>query len=92
MRKRIYRVVITFMRKIIRLKVKELMKAQIDRDISTDAALAKRIGVSPSQVWRAKLPPDDGRHNAPGVQFIAGVLGAFESTFEEFFYVEDLQE
>jgi hypothetical protein len=79
------------MKKIIRLKVKELMKAQIDKDISTDADLARTIGVSPSQVWRAKLPPDDDRHNAPGVQFIAGVLGAFDSTFEEFFYVEDLR-
>lgn len=67
------------------------MKAQIDKDISTDADLARTIGVSPSQVWRAKLPPDDDRHNAPGVQFIAGVLGAFDSTFEEFFYVEDLR-
>lgn len=69
------------------------MKAQIDRDIPTDAALAKLIGVSPSQVWRAKLPPDDERHNAPGVQFIAGVLGAFDgSPFEKFFFVERIEE
>ncbi|MFH5185766.1 hypothetical protein ACHHV8_25670 [Paenibacillus sp. TAB 01] len=80
------------MKRVIRLKVKELMKAQIDRDIPTDAALAKRIGVSPSQVWRAKLPPDDDRHNAPGVQFIAGVLGAFDSNFEKFFFVEVVSE
>ena len=79
------------MRKVIRLKVKELMKAQIDNDIPTDAALAKLIGVSPSQVWRAKLPPDDERYNSPGVQFIAGVLGAFNGSFEDFFYVETIQ-
>lgn len=79
-------------KKVIRLKVKELMKAQIEKDIPTDSALAKQIGVSPSQVWRAKLPPDDVRHNAPGVQFIAGVLGAFEANFENFFYVEDVRE
>ncbi|WP_410769615.1 hypothetical protein [Fontibacillus sp. BL9] len=79
------------MKKVIRLKVKELMKAQIDNDIPTDSALAKCIGVSPSQVWRAKLPPNDERHNTPGVQFIAGVLGAFDSTFEDFFFVEDIQ-
>lgn len=78
------------MKKVIRLKVKELMKAQIDNDISTDAALAKCIGVSPSQVWRAKLPPDDDRHNAPGVQFIAGVLGAFDCNFEKFFFVDNI--
>lgn len=79
------------MKKVIRLKVKDLMKAQIDKDIATDAELAKLIGVSPSQVWRVKLPPDDERHNTPGVQFIAGVLGTFGATFEEFFYVEEVQ-
>lgn len=78
------------MKKIIRLKVKELMKAQIDNNISSDAELAKSIGVSPSQVWRVKLPPDDVRHNTPGVQFIAGVLGTFNAPFENFFYVEDI--
>ncbi|MBH0331953.1 hypothetical protein ABH14_19710 [Brevibacillus brevis] len=77
------------MKKIIHLKVKELMKAQIDKDIPTDAALAKMLGVSPSQVWRAKLPPNDERYNAPGVQFIAGVLGTFDCTFEKFFFVEN---
>ena len=65
------------------------MKAQIDKDIPTDAALADQIGVSPSQVWRAKLPIDDERHNSPGAQFIAGVLGCFGSNFEQFFFVED---
>lgn len=78
-------------KKLIRLKVKELMKAQIDSDIATDAALAKEIGVSPSQVWRAKLPVTDERYNAPGVQFIAGVLGAFGGPFEKFFYIEDVE-
>lgn len=77
-------------KKVIRLKVKELMKAQIDNDIPTDAALAKELGVSPSQVWRAKLPISDERYNSPGVQFIAGVLGAFGGPFERFFYLEDV--
>ncbi|MBP1990217.1 hypothetical protein [Paenibacillus eucommiae] len=78
------------MRKVIRLKVRNLTKAQIDRDIPTDAALAEVIGVSPSQVWRVKLPCSDARHNSPGVQFIAGVLGAFEGLFEDYFYLEDV--
>lgn len=77
------------MKKVIRLKVKDLTKAQIDKDIPTDAALAEAIGVSASQVWRAKLPCNDARHNAPGIQFIAGVMGAFEAPFEVFFYLED---
>lgn len=78
-------------KKVIRLKVKDLTKAQIDKGIPTDAALAEAIGVSASQVWRAKLPITDERHNAPGVQFIAGVMGAFEAPFEDFFYFEDAQ-
>ena len=77
-------------KKVIRLKVKELMKAQIDKDITTDAVLAKKIGVSPSQVWRAKLPINDNRYNAPGTQFIAGVLDTFVQPFENFFYLDEI--
>jgi hypothetical protein len=77
-------------RKVIRLKVKELMKAQIEANISTDSALAKVIGVSVSQIWRAKLPVTDARYNAPGSQFIAGVIGAFQGRFEDFFYVDEV--
>lgn len=77
-------------KKVIRLKVKELMKAQIDANISTDSALAKVIGVSVSQIWRVKLPVTDTRYNAPGSQFIAGVIGAFQGRFEDFFYVDEV--
>lgn len=79
-------------KKIIRLKVKELMKAQIDKGIPTDAALAQEIGISASQVWRAKLPTSDSRYNAPGNQFIAGVIGAFQGKFEDFFYVDEVSQ
>jgi hypothetical protein len=75
-------------RSIIRLKPKELMKAAIDKDIGSDTALAAAIGVSVTQIWRAKLPADDPRHNAPGANFIAGVLTAFDGTFEQFFFLE----
>lgn len=78
-------------RKVIRLKVKELMKAQIDKEIPTDSLLAKKMGVSPSQIWRAKLPIDDERYNAPGTQFIAGVLITFSEPFEKFFYIEEMK-
>jgi hypothetical protein len=78
---------------IIRLNVKELMKAQIDQNIETDKALAKLIGVSPSQVSRAKLPPSDPRYCSPGTKFIAGVLNLFKGEpFEKFFYVEEVNE
>lgn len=78
-------------KKTVRLNVKELMKAQIDHDIKTDAELAEVIGVSKSQVWRAKLKPEDPRHNDPGNQFIAGVLSVFGGPFEQFFYLEDVK-
>lgn len=75
-------------KKTIRLKVKELMKAQIDYEIKTDAELAEKMGISPSQVWRAKLSPEDDRYNSPGNQFIASVLSLFGEPFEKFFYVD----
>lgn len=72
----------------VRLKVKELMVAQIEKGIPNDTELAKCIGVSTTQIWRAKLPPTDERHNAPGNQFIAGVLSTFEGPFEKYFNVD----
>ena len=77
-------------KKVIRLRVKELMKAQIDMSIPTDAVLAEKIGVSVTQVWRAKLPITDSRYNTPGSHFIAGVIGTFEGRFEDFFYIDEV--
>lgn len=77
-------------KKVIRLKAKELMKAQIDFGIPSDAELAKKMGISASQVWRVKLPPEDERHNTPGNQFIAGVLSTFGGPFDRFFYLDDV--
>ena len=75
-------------RPVIRLNVKEFMKAAIDHDIETDAELAAAIGVSTTQIWRAKLPVNDPRYNAPGASFIAGVLTAFGGPFEKFFFLD----
>lgn len=80
------------MAKIIRLRINELTKAQIERGIPSDASLAVVLGVSASQVWRAKLSQRDARHNAPGNHFIAGVLAAFDESFEKFFYLDDANE
>lgn len=77
------------MAKMICLKISALTKVQIERNIPSDAALAAVLGVSASQVWRAKLSPNDERYNAPGNQFIARVLSAFDEPFEEFFCLED---
>lgn len=77
------------MKMIIRLKDKELKKAQIDMDIPNNATLAEMMGVSTTQVWRAKLKPNDVRYNAPGIHFIAGVLHVFGGPFERFFYLDE---
>ncbi len=76
---------------VIRLNTKELMKAQIDLEIKTDADLAAKMGLSPSQISRAKLNPKDDRYSAPGNHFIASVLAVFQEPFEKFFYLENVE-
>lgn len=77
------------MKKIIRLRVNELRKAQIDMDIRKDADLAKLMCVAATQIWRVKLPTEDKRHNDPGNHFIAGVIDVFGGPFERFFYLDE---
>ncbi|MBS4188671.1 hypothetical protein KHA94_00355 [Bacillus sp. FJAT-49705] len=77
-------------RYVIRLNTKEFMKAAIDHEIANDTELAATIGVSVTQIWRAKLPVDDHRHNTPGPAFIAGVLAAFKGPFEKFFFLDEV--
>ncbi len=75
----------------IRLNVKELMKAQIDADIKSDKELAELIGVSTTQIWRAKLKPSHPKYNQPGPKLIAGILNTFKGEkFERFFFVEEV--
>lgn len=78
------------MKYVIRLNVKEFMKAAIENNLENDTQIAAKIGVSVTQVWRAKLPVDDPRYNAPGTQFIAGVLSAFGGPFEKFFFLDEV--
>lgn len=47
------------------------------------------MGVSATQFWRVKLPPDDARYTIPGNPFIAGVLDVFGGPFERFFYLDE---
>lgn len=74
---------------VIRLRVKEMMKSQIDLDITTDKELAEMMNVNVTQIWRCKLPPNDPRHNTPGNQFIAGVMKVFGGKFDDYFYIEE---
>ncbi len=77
---------------IVRLKVEELMKAQNDKEITSDRELADLLNVNATQIWRNKLPIDDERHNAPGNQFIAGVMQVFGGNFTDYFYVEEVDD
>jgi hypothetical protein len=72
----------------VRLNVEALEREQQKRGIANDTQLAAKIGVSVTQLWRAKLPVDDPRHNSPGPTFIAGVINAFGGPFEKFFFLE----
>jgi hypothetical protein len=54
----------------------------------TDQEFAEYVGVSRSQLWRAKLPPTDKRFSL-GQDFIAKVLAAFPShVFEDIFFLD----
>lgn len=77
------------MKKVVRLRVKELRKAQIDMDIHTDAILAEMMGISGSQIWRVKRPLNDEQHTDPSNQFIAGIMDVFGGPFERFFYLDE---
>ncbi len=78
------------MKYTVRLKVDELMKAANDKNLMTDTELAAAIGVSTTQIWRAKLPINHPKHNSPGTAFIAGVLAVFGGSFDRFFFLDEV--
>ncbi|AFH62235.1 hypothetical protein ACVNS2_16455 [Paenibacillus caseinilyticus] len=73
---------------LVRLNVEALEDEMQRNNIASDTELAAKLGVSLTQIWRAKLPPEDPRHNYPGAAFIAKVLDAFGGPFEKFFFLE----
>jgi transcriptional regulator with XRE-family HTH domain len=73
----------------IQLNENELRAAAALQGLKTDAQIAKVIGISASQLWRATREPSDPNYNAPGQSFIAGVLKAFGEPFERFFFLND---
>jgi hypothetical protein len=78
-----------FEKHAIRLNKNEFKKAAIDHNLENNTQIAKAIGVSVTQIWRASLSPENPRYNAPGPAFIAGVLKAFGEPFERFFFLEE---
>ena len=77
---------------VVRLKVAELLKAQNEFQITTDKELADMLNVNPTQIWRCKLPVSDVRHNSPGNQLIAGVMEVFGGRFDDYFYIEQVDD
>jgi transcriptional regulator with XRE-family HTH domain len=74
----------------IALNIKKLESLQKERNW-TDTELAKRLGISRSRLWRAKLPKDHPHYCSPGESFIAGVLKTFpEVNFDEIFFLDNL--
>ncbi|MFD0682412.1 MULTISPECIES: hypothetical protein [unclassified Paenibacillus] len=74
----------------VRLNVQALEKEQCNFDLASDTQLAATIGISVTQLWRAKLPIEDPRHNSPGPTFIAGVINAFGGPFEKYFFLDKI--
>jgi ABC-type thiamine transport system substrate-binding protein len=74
----------------VRLNVQALEKEQDNFELASDTQLAATIGVSVTQLWRAKLPIEDPRHNSPGPAFIAGVINAFGGPFEKYFFLDKI--
>jgi hypothetical protein len=76
-------------------KMRVLLKPGVLDDLQhemmmTDQEFAEFIGVSRSQLWRAKRPPTDKRFSL-GLDFIAKVLASFPSrTFEDIFFLDNL--
>jgi hypothetical protein len=72
----------------VKLNVKKFNELQQEKGWS-DLKTAEEMEISPIQIWRARLPDDDPRHNDPGKEFISGALLAFEVKFEDIFFLSE---
>ncbi|MEG6521092.1 hypothetical protein [Desulfotomaculum sp. 1211_IL3151] len=74
---------------VIKLKVTEFNKVAKSK-YKNDLELAAAMGISTTQLWRARLPDNDPRHNDPGKEFVAGTLKALPCMkFEDLFFLAD---
>lgn len=71
----------------IKLRVEVLESLQKERGWN-DKELAKRMEISRSRLWRAKLNEDHPEYCSPGKSLIAGALKAFpEKSFDDLFFL-----
>jgi DNA-binding XRE family transcriptional regulator len=72
----------------LKLRVDKLEELQTENSW-TDTELAKRMGISRSRLWRAKLPAEHNEYCSPGESLIIGVLKAFpEKKFDDLFFLD----
>lgn len=69
----------------MKLRVDVLNRLQRERGW-TETELARRIGISRSRLWRAKLPVKHKEYCSPGKKFISGLLKTFpDHSFDDLF-------
>ncbi|GAB6181718.1 hypothetical protein JCM14036_30370 [Desulfotomaculum defluvii] len=74
---------------VIKLRVAEFNEAAKAK-YKSDLELAAAMGISTTQLWRARLADEDPRHNDPGKEFVAGALKAFTNMkFEDLFFLAE---
>lgn len=74
----------------IRLRVDVLEKLQ-KLNSWTDSELAKRMEISRSRLWRAKLPTNHIEYCSPGESLIVGALTAFpDKRFDDLFFLDNV--
>jgi transcriptional regulator with XRE-family HTH domain len=72
----------------IRLRVNFLETLQ-KQNKWNDSELARKMGISRSRLWRAKLPEDHNEYCSPGEGLIAGALNAFPNCkFDDLFFLD----
>jgi hypothetical protein len=74
----------------VRVLLKPGVLDEVQKDLSmTDQDFSEHLGVSRSQLWRAKLPPDDKRFSL-GQDFIAKTLTKLKMPFDEVFFLDSM--
>lgn len=74
----------------IKVRIDALDMLQKKSNLS-DTALAGKMGISRSTLWRIRLPETSKEHCHPGEDFIASALKAFPGIkFEQLFFLDDM--
>lgn len=72
----------------IRLNIDALEAERKKRGWVSNEEFSKVVGCSTTQLWRLTRPVDHESYNAPGADFIAGAMSAFDAPFEKFFFLD----